>query len=405
MEESLLAPFGAIRPAPGRAGEVAAPPYDVVTTAEAKRRAIGRPWDFLHVSRPEIDLGDGADPQAPEAYLRAAANLRQMKEQGVLIRDRAPCYYVYRISAGAHQQTGVVAAALVSAYESGRIKRHELTRPETELDRARQIDAINAHTGPVFVAYRPVGEIDAIVAEAASAEPSADVVLDGVCRHRMWVVSEPALLRKLAAALDSIPSLYVADGHHRAGAAVRVAHARPLATRFLVVAFPTDQVRILGYHRLVRDLNGLSVDGFLAEVTKTFELLPLAGPVHPEGRGQFGMVIGERWFRITARQSPRPGAPPVERLDVSLLQARLLKPVLGIGDPRTDTRIGFVGGAQGLLELQQRVHGGEWAVGFSLYATAMDDLLAVADADQVMPPKSTWFDPKLADGLVSLPIG
>jgi uncharacterized protein (DUF1015 family) len=404
MQESALAPFRGIRPAIGRAPEVAAPPYDVVTTDEARQRASGRRWDFLHVSRPEIDLAEGADPGAPEAYSRAGINLRRMVEDGVLIRDRTPCFYVYRISAGEHQQTGIAAAALVSAYEDGWIKRHELTRPGTELDRARQIEAVNAHTGPVFVTYRPVEAIEAIVAEAVSGEPSADVVIDGTARHRTWVVSDPPALHRLAAALGSIKALYVADGHHRAGAAIRVARARPWAKRFLVVAFPTNQVRIFGYYRRVRDLNGRSAEAFVAEVAKSFEVLPASGPVQPVRSGEFGMVIRGRWFRISVRQAPAAGTPPLERLDVSVLSSRLLEPVLGIGDPRTDSRVGFVGGSKGLGELQRSVGEGGWAVGFSLFPTSLESLLAVADAGQVMPPKSTWFDPKLADGLISLPI-
>jgi uncharacterized protein (DUF1015 family) len=404
----LLAPFAGLRPAPGRAQDVIAPPYDVLTTEEARARALGKPWSFLHISRPEIDLAPGTDPHAPEVYAKGKENFARMLAEGVLRRDPEPCYYVYRLTMGEHRQTGVVAAASVAAYETGRIRRHEFTRPDKEDDRVRQIEALNAQTGPVFLIYRRLPQVDALVEAVTSGAPPEEAAVgdDGV-RHEIWVVRDRARIEAFERAFEAVPRLYIADGHHRAAAAARVAAARRNAgggrscEYFLAVSFPDNQTRILDYNRVVRDLNGLSPEAFLQALAAAFRVTPAAQPVRPGRRGEFGMYLAGHWYRLEIDPARIPQDDPVRRLDVSLLQEHLLEPVLGIRDPRRDPRIDFVGGIRGLGELARRVDSGEMAVAFALHPTSLEDLMAVADAGAVMPPKSTWFEPKLADGLVS----
>jgi uncharacterized protein (DUF1015 family) len=404
---SLIRPFAGLRPAPGRAAEIIAPPYDVLSAAEAFQRAAGKPWSFLHISKPEIDLPEGTDPYSAPVYKKAADNLKHMLDARVLQRDAAPCYYAYRLIMGNHSQLGVVAAASVADYDTNRIRRHELTRPDKEDDRVRQIEALNAQTGPVLLAYPESREVDGLLAAAAQGDPAADVVADDGIRHILWVIRDEAVVAKLTAAFDGMPALYIADGHHRSAAASRVAAARrgqPTATgseeRFLSVIFPAHQMHILDYNRVVTDLNGMDVAQFLARIAADFAVEASAEPVKPARHGEFGLYLAGQWHRLTIRPDLIP-ADPVARLDVSLLTDRLLAPVLGIEDLRRDKRIDFVGGIRGLPELEKRVNCGEMAAAFALYATTMDDLMAVADAGQIMPPKSTWFEPKLADGMVS----
>ena len=406
----LLRPFPALRPAAGRAAEVAAPPYDVLDSDEARVMAEGRPWSFLHVSKPEIDLVPGTDVYSPAVYAKAAENFRRMIGEGVLVRDKAPAFYVYRLAMGGHVQTGVVGAAAIAAYEGGRIRRHELTRPSKEDDRVRQIEAVNAHTGPVMVAHRPDAGIKAILAEQAQGEPAADVNLAGV-RHAIWAVSQPRAVAALQAAFDAVDALYIADGHHRSNAAVRVAKARRVAgparadawhESFLTVVFAADEMHILDYNRVVRDLNGLDAAALLRRIEEHFTVEPTAGEARPGKRREFGLYVAGRWYRLTLRGEPAAGGDAVANLDISLLTERLLTPVLGIGDPRLDPRIDFVGGIRGLGELARRVDGGGMAAAIAVHPTSMEDLMAVSDAGQIMPPKSTWFEPKLADGLTSL---
>jgi uncharacterized protein (DUF1015 family) len=408
---SLVRPLAALRPAPGRAAEVIAPPYDVVTTDEARARAAGRPWSFLHVSKPEIDLPPGADSHSPQAYARAAANLARMIQAGVLVRDAAPAYYVYRVAAGDHVQTGIVTATSIGAYEANRVRRHEHTRPDKEDDRVRHMRALNAQTGPVLVAYPRAPALDEALAEAARGAPDTEAVLDDGARHSLWTVRGDARVARITALFDDVPALYIADGHHRSAAAARVAAERRAAlTRptgdeshewFLTVAFPHHELRILDYNRVVRDLAGMSVEAFIARLEGKFAVTASDAPVRPARHGEFGLYAGGRWYRLTLRTDLAEVPDPAEHLDANLLTGHVLAPVLGIGDLRTDQRIDFVGGGRGLGELERRVDSGEMAAAFSLYPTRMEDLMAVADADEVMPPKSTWFDPKLADGLVS----
>ncbi len=406
---NLIQPFAALRPASGRANDVVAPPYDVLSTEEARERASGRPWSFLHISKPEIDLPAGTNPYAPEVYAKGAENLQAMIQAGVLARDPAPCYYAYRIVMGSHTQTGIVAAASVADYDTNRIRKHEFTRPDKEDDRVRQIDALDAQTGPVLLAYPAAPEVDAILAEASVGTPDSDAELDGV-RHTLWVIRDPATQARITAAFNAMPALYIADGHHRSASASRIAAARRAANPghtgsepynfFLSVVFPAHQMRILDYNRVIADLNGLSAQAFLERVGVAFGVEPAASAVKPERPGVFGMYLGGKWYRLSIRPDLIP-ADPVGRLDVSLLQNNLIAPILGITDPRRDKRIDFVGGIRGLPELEKRVNSGEMALAFALHPTRMEDLMAVADANEVMPPKSTWFEPKLADGLAS----
>jgi len=400
----LIRPFAGLRPVAGRAEDVVAPPYDVLSTAEARLRAAGRPWSFLHISKPEIDLPEATDPHAPEVYAQAASNLQALLQQQILVRDTEPCYYIYRLQMGEHSQTGLVAAASVSAYDSNRIRKHEFTRPDKEDDRVRQIEALNAQTGPVLLAYESQPEVDALLEGVTTGVPEVDLAADDGIGHTLWVVRDPAVIEQISRAFDAMRALYIADGHHRSAAASRVAagHAdKDAAGWFLTVIFPHRQMQILDYNRVVRDLGGLSAESFLARVAERFQVTPAAAAVHPQEPGHFGMYLARQWYQLVISPEKIP-SDPVGRLDVSLLADLLLAPVLGIDDPRRDTRIDFIGGIRGLAELEKRVDSGEMAVAFSMYATRMEDLMAVADAGEVMPPKSTWFEPKLADGLVSL---
>ena len=400
---TLISPFAGLRPVDARAADVVAPPYDVLSSAEARVRAAGRPWSFLHISRPEIDLPEGTDPYAPEVYARAASNLRQMLDAGVLARDAEPCYYVYRLVMGDHTQTGLVAVASVAAYDSNRIRKHEFTRPAKEDDRVRQIEALHAQTGPVLLACKSDPAVDAMLDAVAAAKPDVELTADDGIGHSLWVVRDVDMIERITAAFDAMEALYIADGHHRSAAASRVAasHAgNAAAAGFLAVIFPHRQMQILDYNRVVRDLAGMSTETFLARVVENFQVAPAAAAVHPDRPGTFGMYLDGQWYRLEIQPGRIPDD-PVGRLDVSLLADNLLAPVLGIEDPRRDTRIDFVGGIRGLAELERRVDSGEMSVAFSLHPTRMEDLMAVADAGEVMPPKSTWFEPKLADGLVS----
>jgi len=407
----LIRPFAGLRPVRGRAADVIAPPYDVLSGAEARGRAAAKPWSFLHISRPEIDLAEGTDPYSPIVYAKAAENLQRMMKEGVLRRDPAPCYYAYRLTMGAHVKTGVVAAASVAAYDADRIKRHEYTRPAKEDDRVRQIEATDAQTGPVLMAYPDAPRIDALLAAAAVDPPDTDVMAEDGVRHELWVIRDAEAINRLTAAVDAIPALYIADGHHRSAAASRVAAARreenPAHTGdesynyFLSVIFPHHQMQILDYNRVVTDLNGLSVGQFLERIKRCCAVHTSEAAVKPARHGEFGLYVAGRWYRAAFRAALMPEDDAVARLDVSLLSDHVLGPILGIHDPRRDKRIDFVGGIRGLAELERRVDAGEMAAAFSMYPTRMEDLMAVADSGNVMPPKSTWFEPKLADGLVS----
>jgi uncharacterized protein (DUF1015 family) len=404
---TLIRPFRALRPAPGRAAEILAPPYDVLSSAEARGRAKGKPWSFLHISKPEIDLDPTIDPHDPAVYAKAAENLKRMIAAGVLIRDPEPCYYVYRLTWRNRPQTGLAVVASLVDYATNRIRKHELTTPVKEDDRVRQIEAVNAQTGPVMMAYPDAPEIDAMLVNGAAGSAAVDVTADDGVRHQLWPIGDPPTIAALTRAADALPALYIADGHHRSAAALRVAQARGAGTAahgyFLAVLFPHREMTILDYNRVLRDLNGRSPEQLLAELRGRFSVAASDQPVRPAASGEFGMVLGGRWFRLTLRPDAAslPGDGPIGRLPITLLTRNVIEPVFGITDPRIDKRIDFVGGARGLTELAQRVSSGEMAAAFALYPTQMPDLMAVADAGGIMPPKSTWFEPKLADGMVN----
>ncbi len=404
---TLIRPFKALRPAPDKAAAVTAPPYDVLNTEEARTRAAGKPHSFLHISKPEIDLPVDTDPYAPAVYAKGAENLQKLINEGVLIREAAPAYYVYRLKMGDHTQTGLAVSASVADYDTNRVRKHEYTRPDKEDDRVRQIEALNAQTGPVLLAYKANAGVQAIIDAATKAAPLYDVTADTGVVHTIWAITDQVWVDKLTALFNAMNALYIADGHHRSAAASRVAAARRGKAKsesqeyFLAVAFPHDQMRIFDYNRVIRDLNGLSPEAFLERVKERFDVTLASAQVRPDTSTRFGMYMGGQWYRLDIKAKYIPSNDPVAALDVSLLQDNLIAPVLGITDPRRDKRIDFVGGIRGLGELEKRVDAGEMKVAFALHPTTLEQLMAVADVNQVMPPKSTWFEPKLADGLVS----
>lgn len=408
---TLIKPFRGLRPIAERAADVAAPPYDVLNTDEARSRAKGRPLSFLHISKPEIDLAPDTDPFSPEVYAKGSENLNALVDDGVLIRDATPCYYVYRLTMGDHVQTGLICVGNVADYDSNRIRKHEFTRPQKEDDRVRQITALNAQTGPVLMTYRASDDVKVMLDEIASQAPIYDLVADDGIGHTVWIIEDSITIQRLTQLFDAMDALYIADGHHRSASASRVAAARKAANPdhtgdedynyFLCVAFPHDETQILDYNRVIRDLNHHTTDALLKRIAGPFTVTPEKQPVHPGHPGQFGMYLDGQWYRLDIRPDLIPADDPVGRLNVSLLQDNLIGPMLGIADQRTDDRIDFVGGIRGLKELERRVDSGEMQVAFALYPTSMEALMAVADTNEVMPLKSTWFEPKLADGLVS----
>jgi len=402
---SLIKPFAGLRPVPEHAEDVVAPPYDVLNSEEARERAADKPWSFLHISKAEIDLPEGTDPYDAAVYAKAAENLNTMLEQGILMREAAPRYYAYRLIMGEHSQIGLVAAASVKDYDSNRIRKHEFTRPAKEDDRVRQIEALNAQTGPVLLAYKSQPDMDAILEQVSHTTPVYDLKADDGIGHTFWVIDDAASIEAITRGFDAMEAIYIADGHHRSAAASRVAKTRggdenAMSQYFLSVIFPHNQMQIFDYNRVVTDLNGLSSDALLEKIQQRFSLEKKGAAYKPVQTGEFGMYLDGVWYKLNINPELIP-ADPVKKLDVSLLADNLLEPLLGIVDPRTDARIDFVGGIRGLEGLEKRVNSGEMKVAFSLYPTSMDDLMAVADANEVMPPKSTWFEPKLADGLVS----
>ncbi len=401
----LIRPFAGLRPLPEFVEDVAAPPYDVLNSAEARERAAGKSMSFLHISRAEIDLAEDIDPYDPAVYAKAAENLQTLVDDGVLIREDQPRYYVYRLKMGDIVQTGLVAAASVKHYDSNRIRKHEFTRPAKENDRVAQIEALNAQTGPVLLAYKSDDVIDGLLNKVAEGKPLYDLVADDGIAHTFWIVDDQQITDKLSAGFDAMDAIYIADGHHRSASASRVAKSKGMpedhmSHYFLSVIFPHRQMKIFDYNRVVTDLNGLSKEEFIDKIKHSFSCEKVSAPVKPAKANEFGLYLGGEWYRLNIKPE-LVSNDPVARLDVSLLANNLLGPILNITDPRTDPRIDFVGGIRGLEGLEKRVDSGEMAAAFSMYATSMEDLMKVADANEVMPPKSTWFEPKLADGLVS----
>ena len=410
----LICPFKGLRPQNTFTDKVIAPPYDVLNTQEAIARAEGKPWSFLHISRPEIDLPPDTDPYSPQVYAKGVENLQKMLDAGILYQDSSENYYLYQIIMGDHCQTGLVAVASVEAYDKGRIRRHELTRPDKEDDRVRQIDALNAQTGPVLLAYKQDADLQLLIDRLIQSLPDADVTADDNIRHRLWAISNETDISTISNCINQMPFLYIADGHHRSAAASRVAQQRREQNSqhsgeesynyFLTVMFPDVQMKILSYNRVVKDLNGLEEQTFLSKVAETFQSQLCETAFQPTKRTEIGMYCKGKWYQLEIPAHLIPND-PVQALDVSILSEQLLNPILGIVDVRRDKRIDFVGGIRGLNELEKRVNSGEMAVAFAMFPTSLEELMNVADADQIMPPKSTWFEPKLVDGLVSHVLG
>ncbi|MDR1797068.1 MAG: DUF1015 family protein [Clostridiales Family XIII bacterium] len=401
-------PFRAVRPAAGYAAKVAALPYDVMSSQEARAMCAGDPYSFLHIDRAEIDLPEGTDPYSDAVYARAKENFERLCMGGVFTQDPAPSYYIYRLTWNGRQQTGLVGCAAIDDYISGAIKKHELTRADKEEDRIRHVDALDANTGPIFLAAKADAGLGALLeAWIPRAEALYDFSADDGVRHEVWKPG-PGASEEIRALLARAPALYIADGHHRCASAVKVGEKRRAGNPgytgeeefnyFLAVVFPEEQLRILDYNRVVSDLNGLTKEAFLDRIASSFSGAALESRQAPARPHEFSMYLDGAWHTLAAKPGTWDDADPVARLDVSILQENLLAPVLGIDDPRTSDRIDFVGGIRGYAELERRADAAG-GVAFALYPTQMEDLIAVADAGLIMPPKSTWFEPKLRSGL------
>jgi uncharacterized protein (DUF1015 family) len=407
---ATLRPFRGFRPKPEYAARVAAKPYDVLNSEEARAEAAGNPLSFLHVGKPEIDLPPDVHIYDERVYQKGRENLQKLIADGVLREDPQPCLYLYAQTMGDNTQYGIMGCASVREYLNNTIKKHELTRKEKEDDRTQHVKVTNAHTGPIFMTYRASGPIDAIVEEIRRRNPEYDFVPPDGVRHRLWVIDDAKVIKSLVVEFGRVDFLYVADGHHRSAAAARVGDERAKGDPrhrgdeeynfFLAVLFPHNQLRIMDYNRTVKDLNGLDVGEILARIGETFEVTKGPRPAVPSRKGEYGMYLEGTWYTLRAPGDLLADPDPVDRLDVSILQKEILGPILGIDDPRTSKRIDFVGGIRGLQELERRVNSGEMAVAFALFPTSIDELLAIADAGKTMPPKSTWFEPKLRDGVV-----
>ncbi len=405
---AAINPFAAMRPKAELAAHVCELPYDVLSSEEARQIAAGNPLSFLHVSKPEIDLPPSTDPCAPEVYAKGKESFERLIAQGALSRDPRPRFYLYRQVMGRHSQVGLVAAASCEEYLGGLIKKHELTRPDKENDRLRHIEALQAQTGPVFLVYRASQAIDQLVAGKTAQPPEIDFTAPDGVRHSAWVIGQAPALRAFKAAFAQIPGFYIADGHHRCAAAARLYQSRkarrptlPVADEspfFLSVIFPHDQVRILPYNRVVKDLNGLSPRQLLEKLDGVFVLKP-GGPPSPARKHHLSLWLDGQWHSLSFHPRFAAATGPIEQLDVTLLQKHVLEPIFGIADPRTSERLSFVGGSRGTAELERLVCSGRHACAFSMYPTCIEDLMTVADAGGLMPPKSTWFEPKLRDGL------
>ena len=405
---ATIKPFRAIRPNTELVHKVAALPYDVYNRAEAREAALKEPVSFLNIDRPETQFPEDYDMYATEVYEKAASMLKEQRAQGIYVQEDAPCFYLYELTMDGRSQTGLVACASIDDYQNQVIKKHENTREEKEQDRIRHVDTCSTQTGPIFLAYRRDEAVEAIVAAEKAKTPVYDFVSEDGIGHRVWIVSGKAEVEGIAAAFGGIQQIYIADGHHRAASAVKVGLKRRAEAGtytgdeefnfFLSVLFPENELKILPYYRVVKDLNGNSAEEFLAKISEKFTVEASGTPVGPEQKGEFGMFLEEKWYRLTAKPELMGNPDPVKALDVSILQDNLLEPVLGIADPRTDKRIDFVGGIRGLGELERRVHT-DMTVAFSTCPTSILELFAVSDAGLLMPPKSTWFEPKLRSGI------
>ena len=407
---AIFKPFRAVRPAAAFADKVAALPYDVMNSDEARKMAFGNPYSFLHVDKAEIDLPKSVDIYDEKVYLKAKENLGKLISADVLQADEKPCLYIYQQVFEGRAQTGLVGCASVDDYLQSVIKKHEFTRADKEADRIRHVDTLDANTGPIFLTYRGRAEITSLLEQWKAAHTAVYDFTSGDVRQTVWVMDDDAVIAQLTALFGEIPALYIADGHHRAASAVKVAQKRRAEhpdydgseefNFFLSVLFPAEELAIMDYNRLILDLNGYSAEKFLERIAADFtvEKAPTA-PYRPTQNHTFGLYLDKMWYRLAVKPDSVDESDPVKRLDVSILQEKLIAPVLGIDDPRTDKRIDFVGGIRGLSELERRVDSGEAKAAFSMFPTSTEELMSIADAGQVMPPKSTWFEPKLLSGL------
>ncbi|MEO8427262.1 MAG: DUF1015 family protein [Verrucomicrobiota bacterium] len=398
---AMIKPFLALRPQPDLAAQICELPYDVMSSAEARQIAAENPLSFLHVSKPEIDLPPVTDSYDSTVYAKGNENFAKLITQGALKQDKQPCFYLYRQVMGGHSQVGLVAVASCEDYLRNTIKKHELTRPEKEDDRVRHIEALNSQTGPVFLTYRAIDAIDAWIAEQTLRPPAIDFTAQDGVRHTSWVVDDPGDIRWIDAEFARIPFLYIADGHHRSAAAARIYQSRRGEGNcgdFLAVIFPHDQIQILPYNRVLNDLNGLTPAEVLEKLDGIF-IVKLSGVAKPARKHEIGFYLGGQWYTLNFRSRFVSTNDPIEKLDVTLLQKYVLAPLFGIDDPRTDQRIHFVGGIRGTAELEKLVSNGEYGCAISMFPTSVEDLMAIADAGGIMPPKSTWFEPKLRDGM------
>jgi uncharacterized protein (DUF1015 family) len=398
---ATIRPFAALRPDPALARRICELPYDVMSSEEARQIASGNPLSFLHVSKPEIDLPPGTAPYAPEVYAKGQENFQRLLNQGALRQDAQPCFYLYRQIMGAHSQIGLVAAASCEDYLNNTIKKHEFTRPDKEDDRVRHIEALNSQTGPVFLTYRALPALDEFALKKSGELPDVDFTATDGVRHTSWPIRDADGVQFIEETFARISSLYIADGHHRSAAAARVYQSRKGAGHsgfFLSVIFPHNQMRILPYNRVLKDLNGLSAAQLLEKLDGVFIIKP-GGPAAPSRKHELGLYLDGQWRALHFRPHFAATQDPIEKLDVTLLQKYVLAPIFGIDDPRTSARINFVGGIRGTGELEKRVNSGDYACAFSMFPTSIEDLMAISDAGGIMPPKSTWFEPKLRDAM------
>lgn len=401
----MIKPFPALRPQKAIAAKVASRPYDVLNSEEARAEAAHNPYSFLHITRAEVDLAPDVDPHSSTVYDKAGENLRAFQQQGILFKETKPCYYIYRLIMNGRSQTGLAAVAAVADYEQGRIKKHELTRPEKEQDRINHMTATEAQTGKVFLACNNVPELDALFHDWKNSHlPEYDFTADDDIRHTVWVVQEEPVIEQITQLFaEKVPATYIADGHHRAASAARVHQALPGSSEaawFLTVIFPATELAIMDYNRVATDLNGHTTEDFIAALHEDFELTASETAVKPAHLHEFGMYLDGKWYLLRSRPDTYT-EDPVGILDVSVLTENVLGKLLGIKDQRTDKRVDFVGGIRGLAELEKRVNSGEMKVAFSLHPVTIQQLFSIADSGAVMPPKSTWFEPKLRDGLLT----
>jgi len=406
---AVFKPFKAFRPKPEFAAEIAAKPYDVLNSDEAREEVKGKPLSFLHIGKPEVDLDPSIDLYDPRVYEKGKENLHKLIDGGYLVQDPDRYFYVYAQTMGGRTQYGLVGCASVDDYWNDVIKKHEKTRKDKEEDRCNHVRVTNAHTGPIFLTYRDNTEINEIVSEVTKELPENDHVADDGIRHQSWVIKDKDTINRIQNILASVDSFYVADGHHRSAAAAIVGRERQKANPkhtgneeynfFLAVLFPASHLYIMDYNRVVTDLNGNSKDEFFSKIASIVDVQEESGQYKPTKKGEMGMYIDGKWYKLNFKSHFLENEDPVERLDVAILQREILTPILGIDDPRTSKRIDFVGGIRGLSELEKRVNSGEMQVAFAMYPTSVNELMAIADAGKIMPPKSTWFEPKLRDGL------